>query len=153
MVLQIMLPKVNHRIVVQTLTSDFRAATKFIEEPIAPLGKRDMLIKNVACGINASDVNFASGSYLPGVKPPFPCGFEAVGTVVAAGQNAQLKEGDHCVYTEYGAFAEYTTIKKAFPLPQPDPQARDSKPSLYSKSLILHIFDLLSSLFAKSAHP
>lgn len=118
-----MLPKVNHRIVVQTLTSDFRAATKFIEEPIAPLGKRDMLIKNVACGINASDVNFASGAYLPGVKPPFPCGFEAVGTVVAAGANAQLKEGDHCVYTEYGAFAEYTTIKKAFPLPQPDPQA------------------------------
>ena len=63
-----MLPKVNHRIVVQTLTSDFRAATKFIDEPIGKLGKRDMLIKNVACGINASDVNFASGAYLPGVQ-------------------------------------------------------------------------------------
>ena len=63
-----MLPKVNRRIVVQKLTSDFRAATKFIDEPVAKLGKRDMLVKNVACGINASDVNFASGAYLPGVK-------------------------------------------------------------------------------------
>ena len=45
-----------------------------------------MVVKNVAVGINASDVNFTSGAYLPGVEPPFNCGFEAVGTVVAAGE-------------------------------------------------------------------
>ena len=68
-----------------------------------------MIIKNTSMGINASDVNFSSGAYLPGIQPPFNCGFEAVGTVVAAGPGAQLKEGDHCVYSDYGAFSEYHT--------------------------------------------
>lgn len=105
------------------LTSDFRAATKIIEEKIPTPGKREMIIKNTSVGINASDVNFSSGAYLPGIQPPFNCGFEAVGTVVAAGPGAQLKEGDHCVYSDYGAFSEYHTVKKAFPLPSPDANA------------------------------
>ena len=99
----------NRRIIVNKLTSDFRAATKIIEEKIPAPGKREMIIKNTSVGINASDVNFSSGAYLPGIQPPFNCGFEAVGTVVAAGPGAQLKEGDHCVYSDYGAFSEYHT--------------------------------------------
>ena len=99
----------NRRIIVNKLTSDFRAATKIIEEKIPAPGKREMIIKNTSMGINASDVNFSSGAYLPGIQPPFNCGFEAVGTVVAAGPGAQLKEGDHCVYSDYGAFSEYHT--------------------------------------------
>ena len=99
----------NRRIIVNKLTSDFRAATKIVEEKIPAPGKREMIIKNRSVGINASDVNFSSGAYLPGIQPPFNCGFEAVGTVVAAGPGAQLKEGDHCVYSDYGAFSEYHT--------------------------------------------
>ena len=99
----------NRRIIVNKLTSDFRAATKIVEEKIPAPGKREMIIKNTSVGINASDVNFSSGAYLPGIQPPFNCGFEAVGTVVAAGPGAQLKEGDHCVYSDYGAFSEYHT--------------------------------------------
>lgn len=114
---------ISRRIIVNKLTSDFRAATKIVEEKIPPPGKREMVIKNLSVGINASDVNFTSGAYLPGLQPPFNCGFEAVGTVVQAGQNSQLKEGDHCVYSDYGAFSEYHTVKKAFPLPTPDPSA------------------------------
>merc|ERR1712131_95215 len=113
----------NRRIIVNKLTSDFRAATKIVEEKIPAPGKREMIIKNRSVGINASDVNFSSGAYLPGIQPPFNCGFEAVGTVVAAGPGAQLKEGDHCVYSDYGAFSEYHTVKKAFPLPSPDAKA------------------------------
>ena len=101
----------NRRIIVNKLTSDFRAATKIVEEKIPAPGKREMIIKNTSVGINASDVNFSSGAYLPGIQPPFNCGFEAVGTVVAAGPGAQLKEGDHCVYSDYGAFSEYHTGK------------------------------------------
>merc|ERR1712131_245912 len=113
----------NRRIIVNKLTSDFRAATKIVEEKIPAPGKREMIIKNTSVGINASDVNFSSGAYLPGIQPPFNCGFEAVGTVVAAGPGAQLKEGDHCVYSDYGAFSEYHTVKKAFPLSSPDANA------------------------------
>ena len=90
------IPIATRRISVNKLSSDFRAATSIIEEPVAaPVA--EMIIKNLSVGIDTSDVNFLSGAYLPGVKPSFNCGFEAVGTIVAAGPKAMLKEGDHCV--------------------------------------------------------
>jgi len=76
-----------------------------------------MIIKNHAVGINASDVNFTAGAYLPGVSPPFTVGFEAVGTVVAAGAKAMAKEGDYVAYMENGAFTEYQTTRRVFPIP------------------------------------
>ena len=106
-----------------------------------------MIIKNHAVGINASDVNFTAGAYLPGVRqgfeltkiyqkinvnvlcfllivtftsfisPPFTVGFEAVGTVVAAGAKAMAKEGDYVAYMENGAFTEYQTTRRVFPIP------------------------------------
>ena len=34
-----------------------------------------------------------------------------------------LQPGQHCVYTDYGAFSEYHTVDKVFPLPEPSPEA------------------------------
>jgi len=106
---------------VHTLSTNFRASTRLDEVKIAPPGPYDLVVKNAAVGINASDVNFTAGAYFPGVKPPFSVGFEAVGTVVAAGKKAMAKEGDHVAYMENGAFADYMTVRKVFPVPSPDP--------------------------------
>ena len=42
--------------------------------------------------MNAADIIWTLGTYMPGVEPPFNCGFEGVGTVVAAGDKAKLQE-------------------------------------------------------------
>ena len=106
------LPRVGRQWMVQTLSTNFRASTRLDEVKIAPPGPYDLVVKNAAVGINASDVNFTAGAYFPGVKPPFSVGFEAVGTVVAAGKKAMAKEGDHVAYMENGAFADYMTVRK-----------------------------------------
>ena len=106
------LPRVTRQWLVQKLSQNFRESVALQEVPLAEPSGREMIIKNHAVGINASDVNFTSGAYMPGVKPPFPCGFEAVGTVVAAGPKAIAKEGDTVCYMEYGAFADYQTTSK-----------------------------------------
>ena len=51
-----------------TFQPKYRAATKLQEVNIQPPGPYDMIIKNHAVGINASDVNFTAGAYLPGVR-------------------------------------------------------------------------------------
>lgn len=51
------------------------------------------------------------------MSPPFTVGFEAVGTVVAAGAKAMAKEGDYVAYMENGAFTEYQTTRRVFPIP------------------------------------
>jgi NADPH:quinone reductase-like Zn-dependent oxidoreductase len=116
------LPRVSRQWLVQKLSQNFRESVALQEVPLAEPTGREMIIKNHAVGINASDVNFTSGAYMPGVKPPFPCGFEAVGTVVAAGPKAMAKEGDTVCYMEYGAFADYQTTSKVFPVPSADPK-------------------------------
>ena len=78
------LPKTYKKLIVDNLTSDFRKATKLIESPFPTKlsTNSSILVKNHYAGINASDINFTSGKYYPGKKPPFPVGFEGVGEVV-----------------------------------------------------------------------
>ena len=106
------LPRISRQWFVHKLSTNFRAATQIKDVELAPPGKYDMIVKNLSVGINASDVNFTAGAYFPGVEPPFNVGFEAVGTVVAAGEKAMAKEGDHVVYMENGAFCDYQTVRK-----------------------------------------
>ena len=47
---------------------------------------------------------------MSGVEPPFNCGFEGVGTVVAAGDKAKLAVGDHVCYCDVGAYTLYHTM-------------------------------------------
>ena len=68
------------------------------------------MIKNTFLGVNAADITWTLGSYLPGVQPPFNCGFQAVGTVVAAGDQAKLDVGDHVYISDIGAYTLYHTL-------------------------------------------
>jgi len=104
------LPRLSRQWLVHKLTPDFRSATRLDDVEIKPPGKYEMIVKNVAVGVSANDVNFAAGAYLPGTQPPFPIGFEAVGTVAAVGEKSIAKEGDHVAYVQNGAFGEYQTV-------------------------------------------
>lgn len=78
-------------------------------------------VRNVFCGINASDINFTNGVYLPGVQPPFDTGFEAIGRVVGLGEGVtKFKVGDPVSYMGFGAFAEQREVaaKSLIPLPR-----------------------------------
>ena len=68
------------KIQVQKLSKDFREATQIVQVDEMPTPKADnVVIKNHYVGINATDINYTNGAYLPGVQPPFDCGLEGVG--------------------------------------------------------------------------
>ena len=97
------------RIICHTLSSNFRKSTSIVEEQFpSTLGKNEVVVQNHFLGINASDINFTNGRYAPDVQPPFPCGFEAIGTIKAVGSDVKkLKPGDAVSMMTFGAFSEY----------------------------------------------
>ncbi|CAK4679883.1 hypothetical protein LEN26_017715 [Aphanomyces euteiches] len=105
------------KIVCNKLSTDFRNATEIVSAPRSSLrvAPGTVLVKNTVLGINASDINFTNGKYLPGVMPPFDCGFEAAGYIEEVGPGVKhLKQGDAVVYSLYGAFAEYHVVPVKF---------------------------------------
>ena len=110
------LPSTFRKVVVNHLSVQFRACTAITTCPIpTSLKPTELLIKNRYAGVNASDINFSNGSYKPGVKPPFDCGFEAVGEIVGAGEAALggakgLQLGSAVVTQSFGGFAEYQVV-------------------------------------------
>ncbi|EKX47621.1 hypothetical protein GUITHDRAFT_162662 [Guillardia theta CCMP2712] len=151
------------KIVCEKLSTNFRECTRIMTAPLpkvrtsrrtrrAPceqshhvlgcspqaLNSGSILVKNEWCGINASDINFTNGKYMPGVKPPFDCGFEAMGKVAKVGENVtKLKEGDSVVYTSFGAFSEYQEI---------DARAAVSLPKIMPEALPLFVSGLTASI-------
>ncbi|CCW61877.1 unnamed protein product [Phytomonas sp. EM1] len=100
------------KIVANRLSKNFREATSIVEAVVPnELKGTELLVRNVFVGINASDVNFTAGVYQPGVIPPFDCGLEALGEVVAAGENVKgIAPGDAVATQSYGAFSEYQVV-------------------------------------------
>ncbi|KAI9905533.1 hypothetical protein PsorP6_013468 [Peronosclerospora sorghi] len=111
----------SRKIVCEKLSSNFRECTAIVSFQVPELKPGDVLVQTKYCGINASDINYTNGVYLPGVQPPFDCGFEALGTVLEVGPGVtSLKIGDAVAITSerdkadnqpqatlYGAFAEH----------------------------------------------
>lgn len=105
-----------------SLSKDFRKSTSIVEAQLpdeVPADKVRVRVKYA--GINASDLNFTSGSYFKNARPPFDCGFEAAGTVVKVGAGVtNLKEGDSVVMMQYGCFAEFLDAPAATCVLVPD---------------------------------
>lgn len=104
--------KTYRKIIATKLSTNFREATTIAAVPFPPaLPPTAVLVRNRFVGINASDINFTAGIYQPDVQPPFDCGFEAVGEVVATGAAvAAVRSGAAVVTQSYGAFAEYQVV-------------------------------------------
>ncbi|KAL3730543.1 hypothetical protein ACJRO7_027543 [Eucalyptus globulus] len=126
------LPKNFEKIVVHTLTHNFRDATRIIRTPLRLLIKpQHVLVKIVYAGVNASDVNFSSGRYFQGGKGdvgsrlPFDAGFEAVGIIAAVGDSVKdLKVGMPAALMTFGSYAEFTMVpaKHVLSVARPDPE-------------------------------
>jgi len=117
------IPSTMKQIMVKTRGTDFRKVTSLMDVPVPKPGADDVLVKNMYVGINASDVNYAAGRYDPTMKPPFPAGFEGLGSVIQAGENSKYKDGQIVVYSKAGSFAEYVVVPSAtvIPVPSADP--------------------------------
>ena len=118
------IPQLYKKLVAVSLTSRFREAVR-VETVCTPApGPGELLIRNKYAGVNASDINWTAGRYLPGIQPPFDTGFEGLGVVVRAGEGCGgHKIGDAITYIHNGAFSDYTLIpvSRAIPVPKCDP--------------------------------
>lgn len=63
------LPATFRRFVAHTLSSDFRAATSIetiaMKDAVAALEPKQVLVRNLWAGVNASDINFTAGRCVP----------------------------------------------------------------------------------------
>ncbi|CAK7329863.1 unnamed protein product [Dovyalis caffra] len=130
--LDLQLPQSYEKLVVHTLSHNFRNATHVVGTPLRlPIGSHQVLVKVIYAGVNASDVNFSSGRYFSGKNEdltsslPFDVGFEAVGIIAAVGESVtDLKVGTPAALMTFGSYAEFTVIpaKHILPVPRPDPE-------------------------------
>lgn len=125
-------PEFFEKIVVHTLSHNFRNATKLDRVRLRlPLEPHCALVKIIYAGVNASDVNFTSGRYFSGNAKeasaylPFDAGFEAVGIVASVGDSVRhIKVGAAVALMTFGGYAEFMLVpaKHLLPVPRPDPE-------------------------------
>lgn len=116
------LPSTYRKLMVQRLSQHFREAAEIVTATSRAPEAEDIVVKNKYVGINASDINFSAGRY-GNAQLPMECGFEGVGTVVAAGHQSGHKVGQAVLYMNNGAFADYITLPGKIALPIPSAQA------------------------------
>jgi len=92
-------------------------------------GKNDVRVRVLACGANASDWEFATGTpayaRIYGARRPYPriLGSDVVGVIDAVGANVRLAVGTRVVgdtFGTFGGFAEYAVAKADQWVPVPD---------------------------------
>jgi NADPH:quinone reductase-like Zn-dependent oxidoreductase len=125
-------PEFFEKIVVHTLSHNFRNATRLDRVRLRlPIEPQNVLVKIIYAGVNASDVNYSSGRYFSGsaketaARLPFDAGFEAVGIVASVGDAVRhIKVGSPVALTTFGSYAEFTMVpaKHLLPVPRPDPE-------------------------------
>ncbi|KAL6846276.1 hypothetical protein ACP4OV_023724 [Aristida adscensionis] len=125
-------PEFFEKIVVHTLSHNFRNATRLDRVQLRlPIKAHNVLVKIIYAGVNASDVNFSSGRYFSGnakeaaAHLPFDTGFEAVGIVASVGESVKhIKVGTPVALMTFGTYAEFMLVpaKLLLPIPRPDPE-------------------------------
>ncbi|KAK9166441.1 hypothetical protein Scep_001632 [Stephania cephalantha] len=128
----IQIPQNFEKIVVHTLSHNFRSATGIVHTLLKlPIKPNNVLLKVIYAGVNASDVNFSSGRYFGGsdkeltTRLPFDAGFEAVGLVAAVGESVNdIKIGSPAAIMTFGGYSEFVMVpsKHILLVPKPDPE-------------------------------
>ncbi|XP_022149218.1 prostaglandin reductase-3 [Momordica charantia] len=126
------IPQSFEKVVVHTLSHNFRGATSIVRTPLRlPIKPDHVLVKIIYAGVNASDVNFSSGHYFSDSNKdlrsllPLNAGFEGVGIIAAVGDSVtHLKVGTPAAMMTFGSYAEFVTVhsKHILPVPRPDPE-------------------------------
>jgi NADPH:quinone reductase len=80
---------------------------ELVDLPHPVPGSHEVVVHVKACGLNYADTMQRQGLYPGGPKPPYICGLEAAGVVVASGPGAgSLPSGTRVVVLKPGAHAE-----------------------------------------------
>ena len=102
------------KLVCQQFAEDFQSAVTIVETPLVQPAANEILIRNKFAGINSGFDTLLSQGKVPYVNltPPFDLGVEAVGEVVAVGEDIQnFQVGDAVVTTmRGGGYREYQAI-------------------------------------------
>jgi hypothetical protein len=109
-----MISKTYKKLIAKQFAQDFKSAIEIIELPIPEPAPDEIVIRNKFAGVNAGfDTLVCQGnvSYV-NLTPPFDLGVEAVGEVVAIGDNVKdFQVGDAVVTTvRGGGYREYQAI-------------------------------------------
>ncbi len=106
--------KVYRKLIAKQFAADFKTAVEIIEVPIPEPAADEILVRNKFAGINGGFDTLICQGKVPYVNltPPFDLGVEAVGEVVAVGDNVQNFDiGDAVVTTATGGgYREYQLI-------------------------------------------
>jgi len=115
------LPSKYQKLVAIDFSRNFRSVARIVETPLAQPGPFEVTVKNRYAGVNASDVNISGGVYLAG-EVPFDLGVEAIGHVVAKGDNvSHLHVGQPVLtFSPGGGYREYQTVSSMMAIPVPD---------------------------------
>lgn len=102
------------KLIAKQLHQDFKSAVEIVEIPIPQPAAAEVLIQNKFAGINGGFDTLLCRGEVPYVNltPPIDLGVEAVGEVVAVGENVtNLQVGDAVVTTHRGGgYREYQVI-------------------------------------------
>ncbi|MER3493205.1 MAG: alcohol dehydrogenase [Mastigocladus sp. ERB_26_2] len=106
--------KTYKRLIAKQISQDFKSAVEIVEIPIPKPAATQLLIQNKFAGINAGFDTLLCQGKVPYVNltPPFDLGVEAVGEVVAVGDNVQDFQIGDAVVTSVrgGGYREYQII-------------------------------------------
>ena len=102
------------KLIAKQLNQDFKSAIEIVEVPISKPAASELLIKNKFAGVNGGFDTLLCRGDVPYVNliPPFDLGVEAVGKVVAIGENVKdFQIGDAVITTARGGgYREYQLI-------------------------------------------
>ncbi|MCM8556394.1 NAD(P)H-quinone oxidoreductase [Sphingomicrobium sediminis] len=94
---------------------------QLVDRPIPQPGRREVLVKVAAAGVNRPDVLQGKGLYPPPEGASDILGLEMAGEVVAAGEGASHLMGTRvCALVAGGAYAEYCVAPSGTCLPVPE---------------------------------
>jgi NADPH-dependent curcumin reductase CurA len=104
----------NYRkLIAKQLNQDFKSAVEIVEIPIPEPANHEILIQNKFAGVNGGFDTLLCRGEVPYVNliPPFDLGVEAVGKVVAVGENVKDFQVEDAVVTNVrGGYREYQVI-------------------------------------------
>ncbi|HYX14173.1 MAG TPA: zinc-binding dehydrogenase [Nostoc sp.] len=106
--------KAYKKLIAKQLNEDFKSAIEIVEVPISKPASSELLIQNKFAGVNGGFDTLLCRGDVPYINliPPFDLGVEAVGKVVAVGENVKDFQIDDAVITTArgGGYREYQLI-------------------------------------------
>lgn len=93
---------------------------EYTEIPKPQIKENEILLKNIAIGLNYADIYRRKGNYHLKGEPPFVAGYEGAGIVVES-KSTKYKIGDRIAYTDVPfANAEFIVVPESYAIPIPE---------------------------------